>query len=76
MTRREYRDMAYIFHLCREDFKSPKKMRDFVETICNWLQGESDRFDRTLFIEAVYDPEFWDHKPETTMKQQRFLEGA
>ena len=73
MTRREYRDLAYILHLSKEDFKSTPRMRFFVNVICNWLQANNPRFNHALFIEAVYDPKFWDLRPETRAKQQIFF---
>ena len=70
MTRREYRDLAYILHMGKKDFKSPATLRRFTEVLCNWLQEDNPRFNRALFIEAVYDPKFWDYCPETKAKQQ------
>lgn len=76
MTKKDYQDLAYILHLGKSTFKSAKKMREHIEIICGWLQCRNERFDRTHFIEAVYNPEYWDFKPDTKAKQQSFFEGS
>lgn len=73
MTKRDYKNLAYILHMRKKDFKSPATLRRFTTILCKWLQTDNPRFNRALFIEAVYDPKFWGYHPETKEKQQSFF---